>query len=278
MIAPLLSYVTFNRKELVANSMYSILKSSDDFEMHIIDNNSTDGTWEYLQSVNDDRIKSKTRIDINYGPIYALNMNIVKRQKDQYVFNIDSTVVMNSCNWISRIVDVFEQHKRFGILGPMQNNIDPGTIEKFTVNSVDCYELKNIEQSIDSSYIPFECMAFSPKLLDTIGYFSEETYYGDKEICYRVMNFTNYKIGFVPFLDFVIQQNPPNLDSSLLEKLNKFEEFRVENRWKLEEAIKDMRSGARPIYCASLSDSNSIANNVFNQDWATENLGYFIQN
>lgn len=276
MIAPLISYVTFNRKELVENSLNSILNSSDDFELHIIDNHSTDGTWEYLKTIKDDRIKCKTRLALNHGPVFPLNINISKRQEEQHVITIDSSVIMQSCNWISRITDVFENHEKIGVLEP-KRNIDLNSVEKRSVNSVDFYQLKSVGNRIDTRYIPMDCMAISYQLLDKIGYFSEENYFGEQEFCYRVLNFTDFKIGYVPFLDFVIQQNPPNLDPEIIEKIGKLEKFRIENTWKFEETKKDMLAGARPIYCASMCDLQSMEDNIFNELWATENIGFFAQ-
>lgn len=86
MIPPFLSYITFNRLGLTARSLKSILDTPEDFEMHIIDSNSKDDTWEYIQSLDDSRIKSKTRLDMNLGPVYALNLNLSKRRQEQYFF------------------------------------------------------------------------------------------------------------------------------------------------------------------------------------------------
>lgn len=51
MVPPFISYVTFNRLGLTVKNLSSILDSTDDFELHIIDNNSTDGTWKYIQKL-----------------------------------------------------------------------------------------------------------------------------------------------------------------------------------------------------------------------------------
>ena len=61
MTPPLISYSTFHRMGLTVRNLNSLLRTTDDFELHIIDNNSQDDTWEYIQSLNDSRIKSRTR-------------------------------------------------------------------------------------------------------------------------------------------------------------------------------------------------------------------------
>jgi GT2 family glycosyltransferase len=66
---PFISYSTFHRLGLTARNLNALLNNTtDDFELHIVDNNSQDGTWDYIKSLTDSRIKSKTRFEVNYGP------------------------------------------------------------------------------------------------------------------------------------------------------------------------------------------------------------------
>ena len=116
MIQPLLSYVTSNCVELTTKTLSAVLKTVDDFEMHIIDNNSSDNTWEYIQSLNDDRIKSKTRFDVNYGKIFATNLNLTKRRPEQSFITIDKTVSVVTKDFITRFMKVFEAFPEVGLL------------------------------------------------------------------------------------------------------------------------------------------------------------------
>ena len=57
---PVLSVVmsTYNRLQMLPDALVSVLSQSfGDFEFIIIDDNSTDGTFDYLHSLRDDRIK-----------------------------------------------------------------------------------------------------------------------------------------------------------------------------------------------------------------------------
>ena len=276
MLPPLLSYVTFNRKDQVEKSLTSLLRSSDDFEMHIIDCHSADGTWEYLQSVKDKRIITRARIEMNCGPVYALNVNLTKRQKGQFVFSIDSNIIMQTPDWISRMMDVFELHDRIGLLGPLTDSTPARSVRSLINSDVEFLRIRNVVPNIDENFVPFSCMALSPALLDEIGYLSEENYYGDKELSYRVVNFTRFKAGFVPNIHLIEQEPPVDTHPELVKKLNQFETLRNLNRWKMEETLTDLHNGTRPIYCASLSDIHSMKNHVFNQAWATQNIGYFV--
>ncbi len=37
-----------------------------------------------------------------------------------------------------------------------------------------------------------------------------------------------------------------------------------------------MKSGARPVYCASVLDANSTWNHIFNKEWALENFKFLM--
>src|SRR5690554_5665760 len=125
MIPPLISYTTFNRLGLTARNLKSVLDTPEDFEMHIIDSNSKDDTWEYIQSLKDKRIKSKTKFSVNAGPIYAVNYNLNKRRPKQYFIALESDVFLKTPDWISSFMKVFETCPEAGVLGVPRANTYP---------------------------------------------------------------------------------------------------------------------------------------------------------
>lgn len=297
MIPPLLSYVTFNRLGLTVKNLSSILESTDDFEMHIIDNNSNDGTWEYLQTLKDERIKSKIRIGANYGPIYSLNINLSKRRPEQYFISVDNDIYIETKDWISRFIKVFETFPKAGLLGvssmePFQKHFP--RVKQKMVNNTSYFQIENSFEDIEKNYVPGCCMMLRPELIDEIGYLSEENYFGDIELSYRVLNFTSFEAGFVPAVEVKATQtidcnDCQHRDECKLNKTNdtcfsrynalyKINEFKKLYRWKLDETITDLKSGARPVYCASSADEGSLGNNIYNRDWAVGNFVYFADN
>lgn len=59
----------YNRKEFILDAINSVLvQSFDNFELIIVDNHSTDGTWEFLQTIVDKRVKI-FRNDKNIGMV-----------------------------------------------------------------------------------------------------------------------------------------------------------------------------------------------------------------
>lgn len=86
MVKPLISFISFNRNSAVAANLKALLDiTNDDFDLSIVDNGSTDGIWEYIKSLKDDRIKFKKHFDKNYGGIYAVNYSLSKRDRKSVV-------------------------------------------------------------------------------------------------------------------------------------------------------------------------------------------------
>lgn len=297
MVPPLLSYITFNRLGLTVQNLPAILQSTDDFEMHIIDNNSYDGTWDYLQSVQDIRIKSKTRMPINSGKIYALNINLTRRKPDQYFISVDNDVYIKTKDWIPRFMKIFNTFPEVGLLGvqrghPYAKDRLPA-IPKFN-NGAFYLELNKKSADLNRAFLPGCCQCLRPELIEKIGYWSEENGFGDIELSARVNHFTSFKVGFVP--DIIIRmpqsiecrncpyKNQCRLDKyhnncfTIYKKLYKHHNFRKKFNWKLIETFNDMKTGTRPAFCASALDGNSLANHPFNMSWALENFRFYINN
>nr|WP_242822993.1 glycosyltransferase [Syntrophobotulus glycolicus] len=294
MIPPLLSYVTFNRLGLTISSLSSILNTSDDFEMHIIDNNSTDDTWDYILSLNDSRIKSKTKNPINVGQIHAMNINLARRKEDQYFITIDNDIMINTKDWISRFMQVFDAFPDLGMLGVQTIPDNSPDVTPVSQNGQTYLALNKVpEQQPRKSFIPGSCLCLKPELIEKVGYWSEENCFGDIELSFRVNNFTSFKAGFITDVELSILQNVDCAGCQYKDscKLNKaggktcFSEYKNLNDifrdkfwWKFKETVTDMQSGARPIYCASLLGYKINSDQIFNFNWATENIQFYINN
>ncbi|EKX79573.1 hypothetical protein CFSAN001628_011733 [Clostridium botulinum CFSAN001628] len=300
---PFLSYITFNRLGLTARSLKSILDTTEDFEMHIIDSNSRDDTWEYLQSIKDSRIKSITRLTLNEGPVFALNRNLSKRRKDQYFFTVDSDVVIKTKDWITRFMEVFNEFPEVGLLGvqrtPPYIPIYPKVITK-SRNGVTYLELKNGYVDVLLDFVHGCCMGMRPELIEKIGYWSEETCYGDGELSTRITNYTDFKAGFMsdqdkmPIIDIDMTQEITceeciargycKLDKDDNTCFNihmgryKNAPFAKQFKWKYLEFFKELEEGKRTAYCASIYDPYSIATHEYNKEWAQANRDYYIKN
>jgi glycosyltransferase involved in cell wall biosynthesis len=297
MALPFVSYITFNRLGLTARNLHALLKTTDDFELHIVDSNSQDNTWDYLQSLNDSRIKSKTRLPLNQGPIYAVNYNLSKRKPDQYFIALDSDVLLLSPDWITRFMQVFEKFPEVGMLGVPKTYPYPSYLPPIIPMAKDgiCYfQLRDGKVGASLDFVPGHCQCLRPELIKLIGYWSEENYFGDADISVRINNYTPYKAGFTTNISISMEQSIPcdsceakgscSLDKvyntcfSARDSRYKNEAFVDQNYWKYIEYFNELQQGKRTVYCASVHDPVSVLTHVYNAGWAQDNFNFYITN
>lgn len=297
MTPPLISYSTFNRLGLTVRNLNSLLKTTDDFELHIVDNNSKDDTWDYIQSLNDSRIKSRTRFPVNTGPIYAVNFNLTRRRPDQYFIALESDVHIYTPDWISRFMQVFQTFPEVGLLGvpraaPYPPYMPP--VIPMERNGVSYLQLRDGKVGAVLDFVPGHCQCLRPELINMIGYWCEENGYGDAELSVRINNYTPYKAGFTTNIAIDMTQSLPceacegkewcKLDKvgttcfSIRNSRYKNESFAEAFRWKYIEYFNELQQGKRSVYCASVHDPVSIQTHVYNMAWAQENFSFYVQN
>lgn len=297
MTPPLISYSTFHRMGLTVRNLSSLLRTTDDFELHIIDNNSQDSTWEYIESLNDSRIKSKTRFPVNSGPIYPMNLNLTRRRPDQYFIVLESDVYLYTPDWITRFMRVFQTFPEVGLLGiprtypflQYQPHVIP--VER---NGISYMQLMSSEVGTAVDFIPGHCQCLRPELISTIGYWCEENGYGDAELSVRVHKYTPYKAGLTTDIQIDMTQTIPcqacegskwcrldkisNTCFSIRNSKHKNLSFVEKNSRKYFEYFNELNQGKRTVYCASIHDPESRRTHFYHMDWALENFGFYVSN
>lgn len=296
-LKPFISYVTFNRMGLTIRNLTNILDSDEDFEMHIIDCNSMDNTWDYIQALRDKRIKSKTRFSRNLGPIFAVNYNLSHRRPGQFFFTIDSDTYIKTRNWISCFMNVFNAFPEVGLLGVMRDTPYPRYLPPIiprVEGDASYLEIKNADIGAVMNFIPGHLQCLRPELINKIGYWSEENGYGDAELTPRVVNYTSFKAGFLTTVEIDMSQTigcnecqgkdlcklsrSVNTCCSLSKRLNCNKSFVKKYRHKYFGTFKELEEGKRTAYCASVHDPESMEKYFYNQTWAAENFDFYIQN
>ncbi len=297
MIPPLISYSTFHRLGLTGRNLRSLLRTTDDFELHIVDSNSQDDSWDFIQSLHDSRIKSRTRLPANLGPIYPINLNLTHRKPDQFFIVLESDVYLYSPDWISRFMRVFETFPEVGLLGvprpiPLPG-YEPDVLPIFR-NGVSYNQLISCEVGTIRNFVPGHCQCIRPELFPIIGYWCEENGYGDAELSVRIHNYTPYKVGLINDIAIDLTQTIPcqNCEVSPFCKLDKITKtcFDIRNskyknlsfstayRWKYIEFFNELNQGKRTVYCASIHDPISYSTHFYHMDWAMENFNYYAVN
>ncbi len=297
MTPPFLSYITFNRLGLIERNLKALFETTDDFEMHIIDNHSTDGAWEYVQSLEDPRIKSRIQFSLNQGPIYSVNFNLSRRKAEQYFITIDNDVNIETKDWISQFMKVFNTFPEAGLLGVQRGapypQYMPPVIPKFKDGI--CYlQLKNGIVGEPMDFVPGCCQCLRPELIKEIGYWSEENHYGDAEMSPRINNYTSFKAGFMTSIKIDMTQEidcgkcaankwckrASNKETcfEIRDRLYKNKDIAKMMEDKYHKTFKELEEGKRTPFSASVFDGKSMEEHIYYKDWAAESFNFYVNN
>ena len=294
MIPPIVGFVAWNRLGLTARNLTALLKTQEDFELHIIDSNSRDNTWDFVQDLKDERIRSRIRFDKNKGPIYASNYVLSQRKPEQYFIIMDSVVHIYTKNWVTKFLEVFREFPEAGLLGvpkaaPYTAYLPPVLFN--IKNGVSYLKLKNASLIDPLDFVPGHLQCLRPELINLIGYWSEEGHYGDAEISPRIAHYTPYTVGYVTTIEIDQLQEVPcascnahafcKLDRktetcySIRDKSYRNPLFAAKYLWRHLQTFEELQEGKRTAYCASIHDEESMKNHLYYKDWAEDNFDFY---
>jgi glycosyltransferase involved in cell wall biosynthesis len=288
MIPPMVSFVTWNRAGLNARNLTALLNTTDNFELYIVDNGSKDDTWEFIKSLEDDRIKLKHRFELNLGLVYAMNYILSRRKKEQVYITLDSDVYILTDGFINEFMKVLDAFPEVGLLGAVRETY---------------FEERNINLQLvmkdNVGYYPFHtvvgcCNCIRPEVFEYLGYWNEETCGADIDMCARINRATPFKTGFCSTL-CIDQTQRISCEACLIKEkctlikkgencfdlhksYYKHREFLKIMRVKEEAYLQEVYSGERTAYCASIHDLKSIKNYLYKLESAVENFKFFIEN
>lgn len=172
--------VTFNQLSYTKRCIESIIKYSNygNMEIIVVDNNSSDGTKEYLTSLG-----SKIRVifnEKNLGFSKANNMGIKLAVGDVIILLNNDTVVTKE--WIGKFVKHIYGDCNIGMIGPVTNNIgnesrinaDYDDIESMQEFAVSYCEKHKGELYYDIDMLAMFCVAIRKEVIEKVGYLDEK--------------------------------------------------------------------------------------------------------
>ena len=158
----------YNNLEITKSCIESIKKHTADMEYEhiVIDNNSTDGTLEYLKSLPWIKLISNEQ---NNGCAKALNQG-VKAATGEYIVNVDNDVTVGP-NWLKPMVDLADKYSDVGI-------VSPGTREGLLDFDIESYgkEYTQRMKNITADECGGWCMLIKREVFDKVGLFDEELF------------------------------------------------------------------------------------------------------
>ncbi|ANA41219.1 hypothetical protein A2G06_14230 [Geobacter anodireducens] len=111
--------ITFNRLEFTRQSIESIVRHTDfPHTLTVIDNNSQDGTREYLlEQHRRGIIKNLVLLDENVGVAKASNLAWSLEPAADYYLKLDNDIIIQKTGWLSHLVDVIRRVPQLGAVG-----------------------------------------------------------------------------------------------------------------------------------------------------------------
>jgi GT2 family glycosyltransferase/Flp pilus assembly protein TadD len=193
--------LTFNQLEYTKRCIESIFKhTKETFELIVVDNGSTDGTVEYLESevnVQNTKIsgqRSEVRIKIiknkeNLGFAAGNNQGMAVA-RGEYILLLNNDVVVTP-GWLDRMIACLERHPQIGIVGPRSNyvsgpqlvssvsyNVD--TLKGLTGYSAD-FAAENAGKATSILRVVGFCMLIKRSVIEKIGGMDERYGLGNFE-------------------------------------------------------------------------------------------------
>lgn len=289
MSKPLVCFLSYNRAGSSAKNLQALLETKDDFDLCIVDNASSDGIWEYIQTLEDPRIILKHRFPKNHGVIYAINYALSKRAKDQPFIHIENDVWIQDPHWITKFKETLEAFPDLGFIGAISKGhleTNLSHLTPTTNGSTTCYYSKVLIGC---------CNYLTPETIEYIGYWNEESCGADKEIGPRINMCTPYKSAYtgnfhVAFRNQIPCDTCPLLNTCIFERTVPCECCRVYYptlythksfshivQPKTAAYLHALSAGKCPCYSASIHDQASRQHHTYDATLANENFEFFSE-
>lgn len=164
--------LTYNNIKYTKQYIESLYKYTKNFELIIVDNGSTDGTVEYIESLkynNIKLIKNSENLGFSKG-----NNQAIKIAEGEFIGFLNNDILLYP-NWFEECEKVFSVNNA-GFVSPRE--IIPDMLYDFDQNYISYFKSLHYDSNCDISYknCSFSCVITKKNILDKIGLFNENYY------------------------------------------------------------------------------------------------------
>ena len=202
--------VTYNAMPWANRCLNSLRQSVVPCDVTVIDNNSNDGTQEYIHTSFPEVELIRNKENLGFGQ--ANNIGLQKALDQNYEF----VYLLNQDAWIlndtfQQLINASQAHPEFGVLSPMQMKADNLHFEeKFRSHIIPHHQVfspsltedlffKRIEDVYEVSFVMAAHWFITSKCLSTVGGFSPTFHhYGEDDNYLNRANYWKFKVGIVP--------------------------------------------------------------------------------
>ena len=182
--------LTYNKLEFTKKFLNSLFKYTNDFELIIIDNGSTDGTIEYLKSLKGNVKPVFNSENIGYSKGNNQGIDIAK---GEYVAFLNNDILLCP-NWFEECEKVFNQEKA-AFVSPREitpnyphfDKTDENLYFEYFISKQDSYS-SDYQKSFDEC--AFSCVITKKDIITEIGKFDENyspAFFEDNDYKYRAI-------------------------------------------------------------------------------------------
>jgi len=232
---------TYNRKDKLKKCLNALANQTypkEDYEIIIVDDGSTNGTYEFLKEKQKEIKNLRIFRQNNKGPAAARNLG-VKNAKGEIIFFTDDDVIVPN-NWIEEFLKVFEKYPEVVAVGGYIEASEE-MIKKNIFAKYESYMSRLVYNMPNELYVGgvetfgvVTCnAAYKKKVIEEVGYFDEMFPVAageDADLKLRVA-LKGYKFAFIPLKAIHIQDyNLKRFNRQL--KARKIGELYFINKWK----------------------------------------------
>lgn len=173
--------LTHNKLSYTKKFVESLYRYTDDFELIIVDNASTDGTREFISKIpNVKLILNEDNLGYSKGNNQGLSI-----AEGEYIAFLNNDILLYP-NWFEKIEKVFLKEK-VGFISPREVNLKIKLFNEF--NFVNKYKnIYQVEYEKNFNACEFACVVTKRNIIDKIGVFDENyspAFYEDNDLKYR---------------------------------------------------------------------------------------------
>jgi len=175
----------------------------DDFELIVVDNNSSDNTANYLKSIKNNYKNLKIVLNKTNRGYAGGNNDGIKEASGEYIVLLNNDTLVTP-NWLSKLTAVFEKDQSIGLVAPVTNNAQDAQCLNFPEISPSNYEdisrdytEKNSGEWFFTNRLIFFCVVIKRSALEKVGILDENFkrgFFEDDDYCQRAIN-AGYKLA-----------------------------------------------------------------------------------
>lgn len=193
MIDTTLMMVTYNRLDLTKETLDSLWSTTKDpFQLVVVDNGSSDGTIEYLESIQKKAPMKMHILPLEENKGIAVGRNVALQKANQlgtkWYCTIDNDVKMPD-GWLGECIDILTTNKGYGAIGV---NME---VKPYPIVSKGGFNFQDKPQG----NLGTACMVFRKQLHQMIGYFTTEYgKYGEEDADFGMRaRVAGFKLGYI---------------------------------------------------------------------------------